>query len=129
MVFNPHLGQDNFIFPKNCDWFWGPPNHLINRYWGSSTTGVNRLEREVSTHLNLVMGLRMSTVLPLLPLSTSPQYQTFLASSQHNNVVKVDHKKGWSVSYMSEFFFLAEHCSMQDVLNVCSRPMHVGRGW
>lgn len=70
----------------------------------SSTTGVNRLEREVSTHLSLVMRLRMSTVLPLLPLSASPQYQTFSAGGQHNNVVKAYHKKGWSVSYMSEFF-------------------------
>jgi len=47
----------------------------------------------------------MSTVLPLLPLSTSPQYQTLLAGNQHNNVVKAYHKKGWSVSYMSDYYY------------------------
>lgn len=92
----PSWGNIILPSPKHCDWFWGPPNHLINGYRGGSTKGVNRLEHEVSTHLNLVMRLRMSAVLPLLPLSTSPQYQTLLAGSQHNNVLKADHKKGWS---------------------------------
>ena len=35
----------------------------------------------------------MSTVLPLLPTSISPQYQSFLAGSQYNNVVDIDHKR------------------------------------
>jgi len=59
----------------------------------------------MSTHLNLVMRLRISTVLPLLPLSTSPQYQTFLAGSQHNKVVKADHKKGGLCLTCLNFFF------------------------
>lgn len=62
---NPRRGKRFFISPKRPDWLCGPPGLLFSRVlsWGWSSWDM-----KLSTHLHLVLTLRMSGALLLLPL-------------------------------------------------------------
>ena len=56
-----------FCSLKPSGWFWGPPNPLFNGY-RSSQPGVKRPEVKLTTHLHLVLRLRISGDIPSQPL-------------------------------------------------------------
>ena len=61
-------GEELFLFPMSRPG-QGPPVILFNGYQ-FSVMGVKQLGMKLTTYLNLVLRLRMSGAVPLLPLNT-----------------------------------------------------------
>jgi hypothetical protein len=54
--------RQEVFFSSVCpDWLWGLTSLLFNGYWGLFLLGIKGLRCEATTHLDLVLRLRMNT--------------------------------------------------------------------
>jgi hypothetical protein len=62
-------------FQNNLDWLWGPPSHLFSGWQGTPLQGWSDWGMKSTMHFHLEQRLRMSGVLPPLPLCLRGMYE------------------------------------------------------
>ena len=53
--------------PTRPDWHWGPPSLQFNGYWYLIPRVYDSWDMRLTTHLQLVLGVRISAGIPTLP--------------------------------------------------------------